>query len=185
MSGVDSFFVIISLHVYLYWCLSPCYCWNVFPCLCTQQMEQDLKQSKTVPLEFDPAIKLLEEWGYWACTSLQSRDNQHQDIHTPRSLVLSPISPLYFSSTFFSCFLFGIHCTSIMCVSRVARWWSKALHLSARGITTDPGSIPGCITTGRDRESHRVAHNWPSGVQVWPGQAVIVNKNLFLTAMPS
>uniref|UniRef100_A0A8K9XRY4 CCAAT-binding factor domain-containing protein n=1 Tax=Oncorhynchus mykiss TaxID=8022 RepID=A0A8K9XRY4_ONCMY len=35
-----------------------------------EQMEQDLKQSKTVPLEFDPAIKLLEEWGYWACTSL-------------------------------------------------------------------------------------------------------------------
>ena len=26
----------------------------------------------------------------------------------------------------------------------------KALHLSARGVTTDPGSIPGCITTGRD-----------------------------------
>uniref|UniRef100_A0A8C7KZT5 Mitogen-activated protein kinase kinase kinase 1 n=1 Tax=Oncorhynchus kisutch TaxID=8019 RepID=A0A8C7KZT5_ONCKI len=32
---------------------------------------------------------------------------------------------------------------------------SKALHLSARGVTTDPGSIPGCITTSRDWESHR------------------------------
>ena len=29
--------------------------------------------------------------------------------------------------------------------SRVAQR-SKALHLSARGVTTDPGSIPGCIT---------------------------------------
>ena len=37
---------------------------------------------------------------------------------------------------------------------------SKALHLSARGITTDPGSIPGCFTTSRDQESHRAAHNW-------------------------
>ena len=27
---------------------------------------------------------------------------------------------------------------------------SKALHLNANGVTTDPGSIPGCITTGRD-----------------------------------
>ena len=58
--------------------------------------------------------------------------------------------------------------------SRVVQW-SKALHLSARGITTDPGSIPGCITTGRDWshrvQSHRVAHNWPSVVRfkVWPG----------------
>ena len=28
--------------------------------------------------------------------------------------------------------------------------WSKALHLSARGVITDPGLIPGCITTGHD-----------------------------------
>ena len=42
--------------------------------------------------------------------------------------------------------------------SRVAQR-SKALHLSARGVTTDPGSIPGCITTGREWESHRAAHN--------------------------
>ena len=54
--------------------------------------------------------------------------------------------------------------------SRVAQW-SKALHLSARGVTTDPGLIPGCITTGCDWESHRVQHNWPSVIQVrvWPG----------------
>jgi hypothetical protein len=37
-----------------------------------------------------------------------------------------------------------------------------AQHLSARGVTTDPDSIPGCITTGRDRESHKVADNWAS-----------------------
>ena len=54
--------------------------------------------------------------------------------------------------------------------SRVAQR-SKAFLLSARGVTTDSGLIPGCITTGRDWEPHRVAHNWPSVVQVrvWPG----------------
>jgi hypothetical protein len=48
---------------------------------------------------------------------------------------------------------------------------SKALYLSSRGVTTDPGSIPICITTGCDWESHRAAHNWPSVIQVrvWPG----------------
>ena len=35
---------------------------------------------------------------------------------------------------------------------------SKALHL-AGGVTTDPGSNPGCITPSRDWESHRAAHN--------------------------
>ena len=50
--------------------------------------------------------------------------------------------------------------------SRVAQR-SNALHLSARGITTDPGSIPGCITTGCDWKSHRVAHHWPSVIRVW------------------
>ena len=25
------------------------------------------------------------------------------------------------------------------------------------------GSNPGCVTTGRDQETHRVAHNWPGG----------------------
>ena len=35
----------------------------------------------------------------------------------------------------------------------------RALHLGARGVNTDPGLIPGCITTGRDWESQRAAHN--------------------------
>ena len=48
--------------------------------------------------------------------------------------------------------------------SRVAQR-SKALHLSARGVTTDPGLIPGGITTGRD---------WDP-----------INKNLFLSDLPS
>ena len=38
---------------------------------------------------------------------------------------------------------------------------SKALHRSARGVTTDPGLIPSCITTGCDLKSHRAVHNWP------------------------
>ena len=51
---------------------------------------------------------------------------------------------------------------------------SKVLHLSARGITTDPGLIPGCITTGRGRETHSVVHNWPSIVRVrgWFGRGI-------------
>ena len=36
---------------------------------------------------------------------------------------------------------------------------SEALHLSARGVTTDPGLIPGGITIGRDWESHWAAKN--------------------------
>uniref|UniRef100_A0A8C8F416 Peptidyl-prolyl cis-trans isomerase n=1 Tax=Oncorhynchus tshawytscha TaxID=74940 RepID=A0A8C8F416_ONCTS len=39
---------------------------------------------------------------------------------------------------------------------------SKALHFSARGVTTVPGSKPGCITTGHDWESHMAAYNWTS-----------------------
>ena len=46
---------------------------------------------------------------------------------------------------------------------------SKALHLSARGVITVHFSNPGCITSGRDWESHRMAHNWPSVVRVWLG----------------
>ena len=42
-----------------------------------------------------------------------------------------------------------------------------AQHLSARGVTTVPGSDPGCITMGRVWESHRAAHNWPSVIRVW------------------
>ena len=38
-------------------------------------------------------------------------------------------------------------------------------------VACDSFIVPGCITTGRDWESHRAAHNWPSVVQVrvWPG----------------
>jgi hypothetical protein len=42
---------------------------------------------------------------------------------------------------------------------------SKALHLSARGVTKNPGLILGCITTDCDWESHRAVHNWPA----WSG----------------
>jgi hypothetical protein len=42
---------------------------------------------------------------------------------------------------------------------------SKALHLSAGGVTTVPGLNPGCITSGCDLESHWVVHNWHSVVQ--------------------
>ena len=38
-------------------------------------------------------------------------------------------------------------------------------YLSARGVTTVPGLNLGCITYGRDWESHRVAHNWPCVVR--------------------
>ena len=37
---------------------------------------------------------------------------------------------------------------------------SKALNRSARGVTTDLGLTRGCITTGREWESHRAVHNW-------------------------
>ena len=47
--------------------------------------------------------------------------------------------------------------------------WSKALQHSAKGITTYLGSIPGCITNIRDRESHRAVHNWPSVVWIRGG----------------
>ena len=36
------------------------------------------------------------------------------------------------------------------------------MHRSARGITTDMGSIPGCVTAGRDWETHEAAHIWPT-----------------------
>ena len=39
---------------------------------------------------------------------------------------------------------------------------SKALHLSARGVTTVPGSKPGCITSVCDWQSHKAVYNWPS-----------------------
>ena len=77
-------------------------------------------------------------------------------------------------------FLCRCHCVFVLSKLnsgfRVAQWF-KALHLSARGVTTGHGLISGCITTGRDWESHRAVLNWPSviRVRVWPGYAVIVN----------
>ena len=47
--------------------------------------------------------------------------------------------------------------------SRVAQQ-SKVLYL-----TTNPGSIPGCITTGPDWESYMAVHYWPSVVRVRVG----------------
>ena len=52
--------------------------------------------------------------------------------------------------------------------SRVAQQ-SKALHLSAKGVTTVPGLNPGCITSGCDCAPPYVTPNQPSVVQVWPG----------------
>ena len=52
--------------------------------------------------------------------------------------------------------------------SRVAQL-SKALYLIARGVTTVPGLNPGCITSGRDWESHKAVYNRSSVVLVWPG----------------
>uniref|UniRef100_A0A673WD59 Solute carrier family 29 member 2 n=1 Tax=Salmo trutta TaxID=8032 RepID=A0A673WD59_SALTR len=51
-------------------------------------------------------------------------------------------------------------CTFILCARAV---WStcKALHRSARHVTTDPGLILGCVAAGRDRGTHEAAHNWP------------------------
>ncbi|XP_071256359.1 uncharacterized protein [Salvelinus alpinus] len=36
------------------------------------------------------------------------------------------------------------------------------VHRSARGVTTDPGLILGCVVADRDRENHKVAHYWHS-----------------------
>ena len=55
----------------------------------------------------------------------------------------------------------GYYCTLTTC--KVAQW-SKTLHLIARGITAVPGLNTGCITFGRDWESHRAAYNWPRAV---------------------
>ena len=46
---------------------------------------------------------------------------------------------------------------------------TKALHLSARGVTTVPSSNPNYHTSSHDCESHRVTHNWASVIRVWPG----------------
>ena len=47
-------------------------------------------------------------------------------------------------------------------------WRSGLMHCIV-GITTDLGSIPGCVTAGCDRETHEAAHNWPSVAQVKGG----------------
>jgi hypothetical protein len=43
---------------------------------------------------------------------------------------------------------------------------SKALHRSARGVTTD--TLVRFQAVSHDCESHKVVHNWPSVVRVWP-----------------
>ena len=53
-------------------------------------------------------------------------------------------------------------------VSRVVQW-SKALHYSASCVTTDPGSVPGCVAASRYRETHEAAHVWPSVFRVRGG----------------
>ena len=68
--------------------------------------------------------------------------------------------------------------------SRVAQR-SKALYLSARGVTIVPGSIPGCFTSGRVWESRRAEPYWPGVVRVCPVSALIVNKNMFFSDIPS
>ena len=63
-------------------------------------------------------------------------------------------------------------CNSLKVASVGASWvaqWSEALHYSAWGVTADPGLIPGCVTSGREGESHRAAHNCPSVVWVRGG----------------
>jgi hypothetical protein len=65
------------------------------------------------------------------------------------AIVLVSFSIQY--SSVYEVFIFYGHCLG----SRVAQQ-SKALHLSARLVTTVPGSNPGCITSGRDWESYRV-----------------------------
>ncbi|KAK6291191.1 hypothetical protein J4Q44_G00384020, partial [Coregonus suidteri] len=49
-------------------------------------------------------------------------------------------------------------------VRQVAQW-SKALHHNASCATRDPGSSPGSVAAGRNRETHGAAHNWSSVVQ--------------------
>ena len=60
--------------------------------------------------------------------------------------------------------------------------WSKTLHLSTRGGSAIAGTNPDCIISRCDWESCRAVHNWPSVVL---GLAVIVNKNVFFTDLPS
>ena len=45
--------------------------------------------------------------------------------------------------------------------SRVAQW--------SKGLTIDPGAIPGCVAACRDWETHEAVHNWPHGGRVRGG----------------
>ena len=63
--------------------------------------------------------------------------------------------------------------------SRVARW-PKALHLSARGVTTVSGLNPGCITSAVIGSLIG-----PASSGFGRGWSAILNKNLFLTELPS
>ena len=58
--------------------------------------------------------------------------------------------------------------SNVNAISRAPEWHSGLRHCISE-VSLQTGSIPGCITTGRDWESHRAAHNWPSVVRVWPG----------------
>ena len=49
---------------------------------------------------------------------------------------------------------------TLLAASQVAQRF-KALHHGARGVTTDPGSIPGCIAAGHDQETHDAALSRP------------------------
>ncbi|CAB1347832.1 unnamed protein product, partial [Coregonus sp. 'balchen'] len=85
--------------------------------------------------------------------------------------------------------LLACHLLLSQCIhnNRAPEWGSGLRHCISvlEPSLQTPGLIPGCITTGRDWESHRAAHNFPSVVRVWLVWAVIVNKNLFLTDLPS
>jgi hypothetical protein len=104
-------------------------------------------------------VKSALWWGYglgryklWTTNTI-AFNRWHLNIQRYRSEILKPIVV--------------IHCHHLM-GSRVAQR-SKALHLSVCSITTVPGLNPGCITSGRDWESHTAAHNWPSVVWLWQG----------------
>ena len=68
--------------------------------------------------------------------------------------------------------------------SRVAQR-ARARHLCARGVTTVPGSIPGCITSGHDLESHKGGAQLAQRRLGWSGVGRHCDKNGLLTDLPS
>ena len=94
-------------------------------------------------------------------TSQLGSDSCHQLLHLQYTVLQDTSTVHILERIFIFPFLIKIDFGVSQVVQR-----SKALHRSARGITTDLGSIQGCITTGCDRESNRAAHNWPSVVRV-------------------